>query len=273
MFAQGFTRVQIPQIQSITTIPLGHEGQPVTIDNIPVWGRSDLRLLDHQLVTDLGVSDSDLQLSPERPLAGDEVTATLTVHNTGDFTTGTFAVQLWVGEPGVGTLVETQSVTGPFRAGGREELEFLFDLPSSDPVVAVVDALDDVAEVTDANNRAAVYLDNTAPEARVIAEITSGYIPLTVQFDGSLSSDLDNDQLEYSWVFSDGTDSATGKQATHTFTAAGQYPVTLAVQDEKGAVGIAVVMITAEEPIVPLIFADGFEAGDASRWSRVVGDL
>ena len=52
-----------------------------------------------------------------------------------------------------------------------------------------------------------------------------------IQFDGSGSSDADNDSLTYTWEFGDGN-SATGEMPTHTYAEAGDFEVTLVVDDK-----------------------------------------
>ncbi|SNR17255.1 cellulase family glycosylhydrolase [Tenacibaculum jejuense] len=71
---------------------------------------------------------------------------------------------------------------------------------------------------------------NTAPVASVTANITTGVAPVTIQFDGSNSSDIDGDALTYSWDFNDGN-SAIGVTTSHEFTQAGEYNVVLTVSD------------------------------------------
>lgn len=56
-----------------------------------------------------------------------------------------------------------------------------------------------------------------------------------VVFDASGSSDADGTIASYAWEFGDGTD-ATGAQAQHAYTAAGNYLVKLTVTDDDGAV-------------------------------------
>jgi PKD repeat protein len=56
---------------------------------------------------------------------------------------------------------------------------------------------------------------------------------LTVQFDGSGSSDPDGDALSFSWSFGDGQQ-ASGAQASHTYGTSGIFTATLIVSDGKG---------------------------------------
>ena len=222
------------------------EGTRVTIPNIPQDGRTDLRLLDHSLITDLAVTNQDLAISPQRPQPGVSVTATLTVHNAGDFPVGSFLVNLYAGNPDSnGVLLGSVGVNGPFAAGDQRVLSFPFVYPASGgDIVAVVDPANDVSEFTKTNNQATVDLTTPPPDARVMASVTSGNAPLTVNFDGTGSYDYAGGTLTHSWAFADGSPSANGATVSHTFTQPGSYPVTLAVVDENGAVGTAMVTIT-----------------------------
>jgi PKD repeat protein len=222
-------------------------GQEWEMTNIPVEGQSDLLYMRHELGLDLAVDDDDLMVMPPRPEPGDWVTATLTVHNAGDRAIGEFDVELYVGDPDAGGVwVGTQSSLPEwFAAGASLDFEFNFAYPDAiGNLVAVVDSLDEVnPEITEANNRATWYLDNHAPVVAVVADPTSGWVPLTVSFDGSMSYDPDDDTLTHRWSFADGTAGATDVQVTHTFDSDGLYPVTLTATDEHGAVGTAVVVI------------------------------
>ncbi|MFA5869660.1 MAG: PKD domain-containing protein, partial [Candidatus Bathyarchaeia archaeon] len=63
-----------------------------------------------------------------------------------------------------------------------------------------------------------------------------------VNFDGSASKDADGTITAYSWVFGDGA-SGTGVTTTHTYTALGNYSVTLTVTDNTGATGSDAMMV------------------------------
>jgi PKD repeat protein len=58
----------------------------------------------------------------------------------------------------------------------------------------------------------------------------SGDTGATITFDGSASSDPDGDALSYAWDFGDGM-TGTGVAPTHSYTAAGNYTVSLVVND------------------------------------------
>lgn len=60
----------------------------------------------------------------------------------------------------------------------------------------------------------------------------------TYNFDASGSSDSDGTIAQYKWDFGDGT-TATGVTASHAYSTNGSYPVTLAVVDDKGGVGLS----------------------------------
>jgi glucose/arabinose dehydrogenase len=73
------------------------------------------------------------------------------------------------------------------------------------------------------------------PTAVATASAYSGRTPLTVQFNGSGSTDPENQPLSYAWNFGDGTPPGTGSNVTHTFNAPAGVPtrftVTLTVTD------------------------------------------
>jgi PKD repeat protein len=82
---------------------------------------------------------------------------------------------------------------------------------------------------------------NNPPNAVATAAPTSGPAPLTVQFNGSGSSDPDGDAISYSWDLNgDGTyGDSTAANPSFTYTTAGTYSVTLRVTDARGASSVS----------------------------------
>ena len=80
-----------------------------------------------------------------------------------------------------------------------------------------------------------------------------------VAFDGSASADPNGDPLTYSWDFGDGSTGGTGVNPMHTYTASGNYTVTLVVND--GNLDSAPVTTTAEIAVPPANRAPVADAG------------
>ncbi len=80
---------------------------------------------------------------------------------------------------------------------------------------------------------------NRPPIAAASSDLNIGSGPLTVQFNGSASSDPDGQPLTYRWNFGDGTPASTQANVAHVFNApAGiptRYEVTLTVTDTEQA--------------------------------------
>ena len=87
---------------------------------------------------------------------------------------------------------------------------------------------------------------NEAPVAEASASVVSGTVPLTVDFNGSRSTD-DNGVTDYDWDFKDGN-TATRANPVHTFTEKGTYVVSLTVTDASGLTGEDTISIRVEEP-------------------------
>lgn len=73
-------------------------------------------------------------------------------------------------------------------------------------------------------------------EGRLLAKFSSGEAPLTIRFDGSRSHDDDGEIVKFHWDFGDGATSEE-EEPSHTYTAAGEFTVTLTVIDDRGATG------------------------------------
>ncbi len=95
---------------------------------------------------------------------------------------------------------------------------------------------------------------NSPPVAVIAATSTVGDSPLSVTFDGSRSSDPDDDALTYSWNFGDGgSNSGSASSATHIYTNAGTYQATLTVSDGTHQV--------TTKPVPVLVSGDGTISG------------
>jgi len=70
---------------------------------------------------------------------------------------------------------------------------------------------------------------NTAPVANPGGSYL-GIVNTSINFDGSLSSNLENDPLTFAWNFGDGT-TGSGVSPTHSYTDTGVYDVCLTVND------------------------------------------
>ncbi|RAS67412.1 glucose/arabinose dehydrogenase [Lentzea atacamensis] len=117
---------------------------------------------------------------------------------------------------------------------------------------------------------------NRAPVARASANRLSGTAPLTVDFSSAGSSDPENGALTYAWNFGDGSTS-TAANPSHTFTANGQYTVTLTVKDPAGLTGSTNVIITVGNtaPVVTLntpVNGSLFSFGDSIPYTITVSD-
>ncbi|HEY8720955.1 PKD domain-containing protein [Pengzhenrongella sp.] len=93
------------------------------------------------------------------------------------------------------------------------------------------------------------------------AAFTSSCTLLDCTLDGSGSSDADGTVTSYTWSFGDGA-SDTGASATHSYAAAGTYPVILTVTDDAGATGSVTHTVTVSSSTV--VASDSFERTVAS---------
>jgi PKD repeat protein len=86
---------------------------------------------------------------------------------------------------------------------------------------------------------------NQSPTA-VISGPVYGLVGEMLSFDGTGSGDSDGTLVDYRWDFGDGT-MAPGPTAVHSFYAAGNYPVTLAVTDDGGASDVETLVVEIAE--------------------------
>ncbi|WEO76945.1 PKD domain-containing protein [Cryobacterium sp. SO2] len=157
-------------------------------------------------------------------------------------------MKLYVDGAIVGTNPQTgaQAYSGYWRVGGDPTWG------SSSPYFAgVIDEVAvyarDIGAVVIRNHFAtgtAGEPQNTPPTAVFDATIDK----LALSVDGSASTDADGSIAGYSWDFGDGGTAATAT-ATHNYTAAGDYTVTLSVTDNAGLVRSVSKTVTAVAPV------------------------
>ncbi|MDX1667129.1 MAG: PQQ-dependent sugar dehydrogenase, partial [Saprospiraceae bacterium] len=108
------------------------------------------------------------------------------------------------------------------------------------------------------------YGGNPPPVADIQTDRHFGPGPLTVQFDGSGSRDIDGDITSYAWDFGDGTGSNELKPV-HTFTASGDqvesFLVNLTVTDGLGATGTDQLVVSLNNT-PPTAHISSFKDGD-----------
>ncbi|PKA96774.1 PKD domain-containing protein [Flavobacteriaceae bacterium MAR_2009_75] len=90
-------------------------------------------------------------------------------------------------------------------------------------------------------------VSNSSPIVSISTDVTSGAIPLTVNFSSEGTTDPDGDSpLIYEWDFqSDDIVDSSQENTSHTFTVEGTYQARLRVRDGNGGLGVKVVTIYA----------------------------
>ena len=164
--------------------------------------------------------------SPTSPTIGQPVTFTLTVRNRGSAAAGLFRVLL------EGSSSSTHTYITQLAAGASQTFTLALPLTTSpETFTATADDLGQVSESNESNNGRSITVN--AGGAAPVADAGGPYsgAPGTpIGFDGSGSS---GSISTYLWSFGDGT-SAQGMTASHAYTGAGTYPVTLTVYGPGG---------------------------------------
>ncbi|PRX47279.1 uncharacterized protein DUF1349 [Prauserella shujinwangii] len=116
---------------------------------------------------------------------------------------------------------------------------------------------------------------NAAPYVAVEASPTTGNAPLPVDFSATAIDPEGDEPLTFAWEFGDGA-TATGAEASHTYTAAGEYEAAVTVTDSTGRHKRVTVPIVVTPKVSPPIEcrtegSDEFtgEALDTGRWTMV----
>jgi glucose/arabinose dehydrogenase len=136
----------------------------------------------------------------------------------------------------------------------------VFDTPAANPVDLEIGPGGDLFYVDHDGGtirRIQYFSANQPPVAVATASPTSGPAPLTVNFDGSGSSDPDGNPITYSWDLNgDGVyGDSTAVKPTYTYSTAGTYVVHLKVTDSNGASTISspITIDAGNTPPVPTI--------------------
>ncbi len=89
---------------------------------------------------------------------------------------------------------------------------------------------------------------NHAPLAVIETDKTTVQANHTITFDGSDSTDPDNDTLSFTWDFGDGSPEETGSPVDHVYSIPGNFTVTLVVSDgeESNTTSLAITVIGPE---------------------------
>lgn len=127
---------------------------------------------------------------------------------------------------------------------------------------------------------------NQAPTASFSVSPSSGRAPLTVDVDGSASTDPDGSITRYAWNVTGAMKlSASGRTARFTLTKAGSYTIRLRVTDDDGAVGETTRSVDVDAPApadtftidVDFVNRSSFTSAEraafeqaAARWSQVI---
>ncbi|WP_258104173.1 cellulase family glycosylhydrolase [Marinoscillum sp. MHG1-6] len=110
------------------------------------------------------------------------------------------------------------------------------------------------------------------PNVLPTASFTYVATDLSVDLDGSGSTDSDGSIASWSWDFGD-TNTGAGETANHTYASAGDYTVSLIVTDNEGATDTVEQVVSVSAPALPnppagnFLLNPGFESGVTTNWS------
>lgn len=163
------------------------------------------------------------------------VTITATINNRGAADVGAFVATLSID----GSVVDTRSVLGP-AAGSSATVNFTWTplAEGGHSLTLAADPISGISESDETNNVVTTTVSvpgsagviTVAPVASFFANVTSGTAPLTVLFtDTSIRT-----PTGWTWDFGDGSNSIR-QSPVHTYTAAGNYTVSLTAMNSAGS--------------------------------------
>lgn len=114
-----------------------------------------------------------------------------------------------------------------------------------------------------------LLVEDAAPTAVLGGDLT-GVEAGSVSFDGSNSTDADDDHLSYAWDFGDGT-TGSGAQASHIYADNGQYIVKLTVTDPRGRESTASNVVTVSNASPSVVIASSGPIASGATYSLAGG--
>jgi subtilase family serine protease len=149
------------------------EGQPITVEDVPVPGRSDLYLLRHRPAPDLTIAADGISISPPNPAPGQSATISAVVHNAGDLAVTGGKAQFWDGFPGRGgvQIGDTVALRSPLRAGITDTVAIAWTVPVTPATHAIYVLLDPFLEIPEGDE-----MNNLAHVDAVLPDLTIGGI-------------------------------------------------------------------------------------------------
>lgn len=161
-----------------------------------------------------------------------------------------------------GEIASYQWVFGDGETGSGLEQEHIYNTPGTYQAQLTVT---DTDGNTDSTSLTVVVQADSAPTANISASAITGIAPLTIQFDGSSSSDDQGIDL-YEWTVVGTSTYNYGVNAEYTFSEPGTYDVLLTVSDTSGLEATTTQTITVASPGVNIA-----PVADASRSTNLTG--
>ena len=198
---------------------------------------------------EIDLNAAAVTVAPASPIAGQSAHYSITLNNTGRMPA---PVSRWVLRAG-STVVAQGDTVVPGLSSLVIERDATLPTVGTFTLRLTADSLAAVYETSETNNTSTRALTviaapvNHAPVARAAGLPQSGLAPLAVSFSGATSTDSDNDSLTFAWAFGDGG-AATGRLASHSYDAVGNYAALLTVTDGRGGSDTASVAVSATAP-------------------------
>ncbi|MDP2386697.1 MAG: PKD domain-containing protein [Bacteroidota bacterium] len=183
---------------------------------------------------------------------------------------GGAAITAWQWSFGDGGISGVQNPTYSFSIGGQFDITLIVtDANGCDSAITKTD-------VATISPKPIVIINNTPNP------LTSCSVPFTVNYDGSLSSSnspIPGGQLTYSWDFGNGSGSVDSIPTATTYTATGNYTVTLICTDNNNCSQTAIKTVSIIQPQVDVVVPDSICKGtilsirDTSKATQTIWDF